>query len=32
MTDETLLSHRLLGYAPQHSWRDHVGEAGARKG
>ncbi len=33
---ETLLSidkaRRLLGYAPQHSWRDHVAEAGASKG
>ena len=33
---ETLLSidkaRRLLGYAPQHSWRDHVAELGASKG
>ncbi len=32
---ETLLSidkaRQLLGYAPQHSWRDHVGEAATRK-
>ena len=32
---ETLLSidkaRRLLGYGPQHSWRDHVGEAGASR-